>query len=148
MLEVLNFSITNTNKKMTAQCVCVVPLFFLYLNDPAWFQVRMRSFQSQAIAWSWNCQWNPFINIILICKKVGCHSQSCTYHIYISLRVFKVGEKCSIWAVSAGTIMKVFYFVEYRMERLVNVKNLVEYINRIKEMTKSCEVTVNICRFM
>lgn len=44
--------------------------------------------------------------------------------------------------------MKVFYFVEYRMERLVNVKNLVKYINRIKEMTKSCEVTVNICRFM
>jgi len=43
-------------------------------------------------------------------------------------------ERRSIWAFGAGAISKVYYSAEDRLERLVNVKNLGEYIGRIGEM--------------
>ena len=54
--------------------------------------------------------------------------KECIYNIHI------MEEKRSIWAFGAGAMSKCYYPAEDRLERIVNVKNLDEYINRIEEM--------------
>jgi oxygen-independent coproporphyrinogen-3 oxidase len=43
-------------------------------------------------------------------------------------------EKRSIWAFGAGAISKVYYKDQDRLERVANVKNLDDYLDRIDEM--------------
>ncbi len=63
-------------------------------------------------------------------ENVGYSSpgKECLYNIHI------MEEKRSIWAFGAGAASKVYYPEEDRLERIPNVKNLDEYINRIGEM--------------
>jgi len=54
--------------------------------------------------------------------------KECLYNIHI------MEEKRSIWAFGAGAASKVYYPDEDRLERIANVKNLKDYIERIDDM--------------
>lgn len=54
--------------------------------------------------------------------------KECLYNIQI------MEEKRSIWAFGAGAISKVYYKDQDRLERVANVKNLDDYLDRIDEM--------------
>lgn len=56
--------------------------------------------------------------------------KECIYNILI------MEEKETIMAVGAGAISKIFYPRENRLERVPNVKNLMDYLNRTAEMVE------------
>ncbi|MDD3839781.1 MAG: coproporphyrinogen dehydrogenase HemZ [Clostridia bacterium] len=47
-----------------------------------------------------------------------------------------MGENQTIVAFGAGAVSKIFYSSDNRIERVMNVKNLTDYINRVEEMVQ------------
>ena len=54
--------------------------------------------------------------------------KECIYNIQI------MEERQTVWAFGAGGISKIFYKDKNKIERVPNVKNYIQYIDRIDEM--------------
>ncbi|NLO83738.1 MAG: coproporphyrinogen dehydrogenase HemZ [Clostridiales bacterium] len=63
--------------------------------------------------------------------------KECIYNVQM------MGEKQTIWGVGAGAVSKVYYPAEDRIERVPNLKDVNEYINRIEETIHRKKVIID-----